>query len=69
MDTTQQSKQPEQPGVRIRVTPLRRLSGGAYVPRGSRAATAQAVPAADDGACTRGREQTARTGARRPARD
>ncbi|MEU5703773.1 hypothetical protein [Streptomyces aurantiacus] len=62
MDTTQPTQQPE---VRIRVTPLRRLSGGTYVPRGSRAVTAQA----DEAACTGGRERPARTGGRRATHD
>ncbi|WP_221350703.1 hypothetical protein [Streptomyces beigongshangae] len=45
MDTTRQ------PQARIRVTPLRRLGGGTYVPRGGRPATAPA----DDGRCARSR--------------
>ncbi|MER6136036.1 hypothetical protein [Streptomyces sp. NPDC001815] len=59
MDSTQQ------PEVRIRVTPLRRLIGGTYVPRGSRAVSAHG----DEDLCTRSRERPARTGGPRASHD
>ncbi|MET9567287.1 hypothetical protein, partial [Streptomyces tauricus] len=54
MDTTQQ------PEVRIRVTPLRRLSGGTYVPRGG-----QGTPVrADEAPCAARRTAVGRAAGR-----